>query len=194
MRPKIFIGSSTEGLKFAQAIQVLLDKICEVQIWSQGVFGLGRGTLDSLVLSLDNFDFAIFVLTPDDMTVSREQTTQSPRDNVLFELGLFVGGIGRDRTFIVHDREKQIKIPSDLAGITLAQFQEHGDGNLLASLGAAATPIQNAVQKLGIRATNQLEKLGTATAKVFMTSLRSASVSLNKKNTSHYLAKAAGDE
>lgn len=172
MRPKIFIGSSTEGLKIAQSIQVLLDISCEVTIWSQGVFGLSQGTLESLVLALDKYDFAILVLTPDDMTTSKEQTTQSPRDNVLFELGLFVGGIGRDRTFIVFDRSKQIKIPSDLAGITFASFQEHSDGNLLASLGASTTLIQNVIQRLGIRVTNHLKKLGNATDEFELTNDR----------------------
>jgi hypothetical protein len=172
MRPKIFIGSSTEGLKVAQSIQVLLDISCEVTIWSQGVFGLSQGTLESLVLALDKYDFAILVLTPDDMTTSKEQTTQSPRDNVLFELGLFVGGIGRDRTFIVFDRSKQIKIPSDLAGITFASFQEHTDGNLLASLGASTTLIQNEIQRLGIRVTNHLKKLGNATDEFELTNDR----------------------
>src|ERR1700743_2959049 len=123
MRPKIFIGSSSEGIKIAQAMQVLLDKSCEVTIWSQGVFGLNQGTLESLVLALEKFDFAILILTPDDMITSRDHASQSPRDNVLFELGLFVGGLGRNRTFIVFDRSKQVKIPSDLAGITCATFQ-----------------------------------------------------------------------
>ncbi len=172
MRPKIFIGSSTEGLKVAQSIQVLLDNSCEVTIWSQGVFGLSQGTLESLVLALDKYDFAILALTPDDMTTSKEQTTQSPRDNVLFELGLFVGGIGRDRTFIVFDRSKQIKIPTDLAGITFASFQEHSDGNLLASLGAPTTLIQNEIQRLGIRVTNHLKKLGSATDEFELTNDR----------------------
>jgi len=163
MRPKVFIGSSSEGLKIAQSIQVLMDHLCEVTIWSQGIFGLSHGTLESLVLALEKFDFAILVLTPDDMTTSREQTLQSPRDNVLFELGLFVGGLGRNRTFIVYDRSEQIKIPSDLAGITAATFQPHNDGNLLSSLGAAATLIQNEVEKLGIRDLQRLKKLSTAT-------------------------------
>jgi len=67
IRPSIFIGSSTEGLKIAKYIQVLLDHSCEVTIWSQGVFGLGEGPLESLVLAAEKFDFAILVLTADDM-------------------------------------------------------------------------------------------------------------------------------
>ena len=163
MRPKVFIGSSTEGLKFAQTIQLLLDKKCEVTIWSQGIFGLSQGTLESLVIALEKFDFAILFLTPDDMTTSREETQQSPRDNVLFELGLFVGGLGRNRTYIVYDRTKHIKIPTDLAGITAATFQEHSDGNLQASLGACCTLIENEIDRLGVRVNNELNKLSNAT-------------------------------
>lgn len=172
MRPKIFIGSSSEGLKIAQSIQVLLDKSCEVTIWSQGVFGLSQGTLDSLVMALDKFDFAILALTPDDMTTSREETSQSPRDNVLFELGLFIGGIGLNRTFIIYDRHKPIKIPSDLAGVMPATFQEHSDGNLLSSLGAPVTLILNEIERLGIRDTQKLKNLNAATEEFELTNDR----------------------
>ncbi len=66
------------------------------------------------------FDFAVLVLTPDDMVQSRGTSSLTPRDNVLFELGLFMGGIGRDRTFVVHDRSQAMRMPSDLAGVTTA--------------------------------------------------------------------------
>ena len=50
-RPSVFVGSSGEGLPIAQAVQVLLDRACEVEVLSQGVFGLTQGTLKSLVLA-----------------------------------------------------------------------------------------------------------------------------------------------
>ena len=163
MRPKVFIGSSSEGEKYAKAMQLLLDKECEATIWSQGVFGLSQGTLESLVLALDKFDFAILILTPDDMVSSRDETKQSPRDNVLFELGLFVGGLGRNRTFIVYERTNKIKLPSDIAGITAATFHEHSDGNLEATLGACCTQIENEIMKQGSRVNAELSKLSNAT-------------------------------
>lgn len=135
----------------AEAIQLNLDFSCEVTIWSQGVFGLGEGSLEALVDRLDSFDFAVLVLTPDDVTVSRDVTKQSPRDNVLLELGLFIGALGRKRTFIVHERAKELKLPSDLAGVTPATFQKHTDGNIQASLGAATTLIKGSIQQLGRR-------------------------------------------
>lgn len=150
-RPAVFIGSSSEGVEIAEAIQLNLDRICEVVIWSQGLFGLSSGTLETLVERLQDFDFAVLALTPDDLTDSRGVEKQSARDNVLIELGLFIGGLGRERTFAVFDRGANIKIPSDLAGVTLAEYQRHSSGNLQSSLGAASTLIKGRVQELGIR-------------------------------------------
>jgi hypothetical protein len=147
----MFIGSSAEGLAVAEAIQLNLDYACEVTIWSQGVFGLGKGTLESLVGRLGDFDFAALVLTPDDLTLSRDEIQSSPRDNVLLELGLFIGALGRDRTFIVFNRAEKLKLPTDLAGVTPATFEQHSDGNLQSSLGAATTLIKGTIQRLGKR-------------------------------------------
>jgi hypothetical protein len=150
-RPTVFIGSSTEGLKVAKTIQLLLDRACEVSIWSQGIFGLGEGSLESLVKSLDLFDFAILVLTPDDLIETRGNVKQAPRDNVLLELGLFIGALGRDRSFAVYDRNAKLHLPSDLAGVTMATYSIHQSGNLRSSLGAASTLIEDAIDRLGKR-------------------------------------------
>jgi Predicted nucleotide-binding protein containing TIR-like domain len=161
-RPSVFIGSSTEGLKIAKALQVLLDPSCEVSVWSQGIFGLSQGTLESLVAALDRFDFAVLVLTRDDLILSRDQTAAAPRDNVLFELGLFMGGLGRLRTFIVYDRTADLKLPSDLAGVTPATFEPHSSGDLGSALGAAATRIEEGIDRLGLRDTERLRVLSEA--------------------------------
>ena len=100
-RPSMFIGSSAEGLHIARAIQVEMDHECEVEIWCQGAFGLMGGTLESLVIASERFDFATFVVVPDDTTTSRGRKLAIARDNVIFELGLFIGAIGRSRTFMV---------------------------------------------------------------------------------------------
>jgi hypothetical protein len=172
IRPSVFIGSSAEGLKFAKTLQVLLDRSCEVEVWSQGIFGLTQGTLESLVYALDRFDFAILVLTPDDMNSSRGNESPAPRDNVLFELGLFMGRLGRERTFILYDRNSGIKVPSDLAGVTLATFELHQSGNLQASLGAPAFLIEQQIEKLGIIERKRLNELSEAAEEFDNTSKR----------------------
>jgi len=163
MRPSVFVGSSSEGLKIAGAIQVLLDEKCEVEIWSQGAFGLSEGTLESLLRASTQFDYAILVLTADDLLIKKDSERNVARDNVIFELGLFMGSIGRDRTFIVSDRTKNIKLPTDLAGITFCTFQPHASGNLEASLGAACQKIINSIERSGIRTSNQIKEFETVT-------------------------------
>jgi hypothetical protein len=160
-KPIIFIGSSSEGKQIAYAIQENLEKDCDVYVWTQGVFELGNSYLESLIKELDKADFAILLLTEDDITISRNQQTVSPRDNVLFELGLFIGRLGRNRSFFVYDKSKNIKIPGDLSGISGAAFTLQQSGNLTASLGAACNKIRSAVANTGIRARTDTAQINT---------------------------------
>jgi hypothetical protein len=75
----------------------------------------------------------------------------SPRDNVLFELGLFMGRLGRSRTFILHQRVPAPKIPSDLAGVTTAVYDwpRQDDRNYLAAVGPACDNIRQVIRELG---------------------------------------------
>ena len=165
-RPALFVGSSTEGLRIAEAVQMVLDESCEVELWTQGVFGLGQGTLESLVLALPRFDFALLVLTADDLMISRGAEKLAARDNVLFELGLFIGSLGRDRTFMLYDRTSPPVLPTDFAGIIAATFAPHASGNLEAALGAPCAKIRAVVEKLSIRSDKGLRQLVQATSNV----------------------------
>jgi hypothetical protein len=149
-RPRIFIGSSSEALPIAGAINAYFDRIGRTRLWNQGVFGLGRGNLENLVATAESVDFAILVLTGEDTVHSRGVDQPSPRDNVLFELGLFMGKLGRDRTFIAADRSNPPKIPSDLAGIMFVDFEPDKD-NMRASVSAACFDIQQEIARLGSR-------------------------------------------
>ncbi len=150
-RPIIFVGSSIEGLNYAKALQQNLDHAMQVVLWSQGVFGLSNGTMEDLVEKLHSVDFAALVITPDDLIQSRGTIQASPRDNVLLELGLCIGCLGRERSFLVYDRSSNIKLPTDLAGITPATFQPHTDDNAQAALGAACTQIEQKALEVGER-------------------------------------------
>jgi hypothetical protein len=92
----------------------------------------------------------VLVLTPDDWTTSRGERALSPRDNVIFELGLFMGRLGRTRTFIVHQTGAQVKMPSDLAGVTTAQYDwPREDGSHADAVGAACDAIRQVIIDLG---------------------------------------------
>lgn len=150
-RPRVFVGSSTEGLRVAETIQLNLDHLCEVTVWHQGIFAPGSGTLQTLLNVAREYDFAVLVLTPDDMVASRGDTLISPRDNVIFELGLFMGSLGAERTMVLYDRTSDLKIPSDLAGVTMITYQPHTSGDLEATLGAPCTRLKKQISKHGTR-------------------------------------------
>lgn len=119
-KPSLFVGSSSEGIEVARAIQDQLGGDAEVTLWSDSLFELGKATLESLVELTNRFDFAVLVLSPDDIATIRGRTTPTPRDNVVFEFGLFMGRLGRERTFAVCDRA--LPVWNDLAGITMALY------------------------------------------------------------------------
>jgi predicted nucleotide-binding protein len=136
----VFIGCSVEGLRIAKVIQITLAHSSRPVIWHQGVFGLSSGTLESLVGKVHTFKYAILVLTPDDLLTKRGETSSVARDNVLFELGLFMGALGREHTFIVCD--SSVLLPSDLAGITPAKFNLTEATNIVADLGPVCTRLE----------------------------------------------------
>jgi hypothetical protein len=166
-KPSVFVGSSREGLEIARAVQFQLKDDALVSVWNEGAFGLGQGTLESLVAVLDRFDFAVLVITPDDVVASRETASQAPRDNVMFELGLFMGRLGRARTFAICSSARDLKLPSDLAGVTLARFDAADAAkDVTAALGPACFQIRQAIRELGISETKRLHGLRDAASQV----------------------------
>lgn len=150
--PSLFIGSSAEGLEVATHLQAELDYVCEPTVWTQGVFGPGGTTLTSLLNVVDKSDFAVLVATADDTVTLRGDSYPVARDNVIFELGLFLGALGPERVFIVQPRGQDVKLPSDLAGVTTLTYRpERQDGNLSAALGPCSTAIRQRIISLGLR-------------------------------------------
>jgi hypothetical protein len=141
-RASVFIGSSSEGREVARAIGEGLECCADTIMWDEDVFEFGRGYLEELMTELERHDFAVLVLTPDDVVESRGDSKKSPRDNVLFECGLFMGRLGRERTFIVCDRSTEMKLPSDLAGVSLISY----DGKRMAD--APSTAVRGACMKI----------------------------------------------
>ncbi|PEN05502.1 hypothetical protein CRI93_12420 [Longimonas halophila] len=152
MKPRIFVGSSAEGLDVAYAIQTNLDHDAEVTVWSQGAFEPSKFTLESIIEILEGSDFGVFVFTPDDVVTMRGEEKQAVRDNVLFELGVFIGRLGRDRSFIVMPKgNTDLQLPSDLLGLTPLQYNPNRrDKNLQAALGPACNRLRSVLDSLGV--------------------------------------------
>lgn len=95
-------------------------------------------------------DFAVFVLTPGDSVKRRGEPARMPSDNILIEIGLFIGALGRQRTFIC--TQDPDLLPTDLSGITVCVFSDPPHGTTLANaLARAAEKINPQVEKLGFR-------------------------------------------
>ena len=117
----MFIGSSVGALRFAEAIRSKIRYRTQTTLWNEGVFVVMNTPLQDLLTASQAFDFAIFVFHPDDEVAIREKKQVTVRDNVLFELGLFMGSIGRERCFfVVPEQRDDLRIPTDLAGVSPA--------------------------------------------------------------------------
>ena len=149
MRQRVFIGSSSETMDVCRAVQQELDRDFDVTIWDQDVFRLSYDAIDSLRAELGSSDAGVFVLTPDDLTERHGQFSFTVRDNVIFELGMFIGRLGRNRTFMLVPDESDIRLPSDLFGITMAQYDaERFDRRQRAAVGVACTQITQALKSI----------------------------------------------
>ena len=148
-KPRIFLGSSGKQEKLLNALTRGLDEIAQVVPWTTS-FNPGTTTLERLVELAHDVDFAAFVFARDDWTTGSPAPADpaaagqaSPRDNVVFEAGLFGGVLGMRRTFILH--AKDAKLPTDLLGLTCVRY----DG--------AATPAEIKVINQKIRTAIEAE-------------------------------------
>lgn len=151
-KPRMFIMSSVEALDVANEIQAGLQHDVLATVWPNGVFWAGGYPLDSLELAVAESDFGVAVaLFEDIVETSRGGRKPTIRDNVLFELGMFMGRLGRRRSILVHPRHEGISLPSDLHGLTPASFQLGEAKTLAARLGPVCTEIRKIVRQLGVR-------------------------------------------
>src|SRR4030095_7056078 len=126
-KPRIFLGSSGKQTKLLQTLTRGLEDVAHVEPWTTS-FNPGTTTLERLLELAHEVDFAAFVFAQDDWTTqssqalpSPESGQASPRDNVVFEAGLFGGSLGMRRTFILH--ANGAKLPSDLLGLTCIRYE-----------------------------------------------------------------------
>lgn len=150
VKPKVFIASSSESLAVTRAISTNFEHDYEVTPWNSGNFTLSSTTINDLITRSATTDFAVFVFQPDDLIESRGKHEHVVRDNVLFELGLFIGAIGIKRCFIVKPRGVELKLPSDLLGITSAEYDANrSDANVDAALVPACHSMDKAMKTQG---------------------------------------------
>ncbi len=148
-KPRIFLGSSGKQAKLLQALTRGLEDVADVEPWTV-TFNPGTTTLGRLVELTREVDFAAFVFAQDDWTsaepaaASPDAAQASPRDNVVFEAGLFGGVLGMERTFILH--ANGAKLPTDLLGLTCVRY---GDATKAAEVKAVNQKLRKAIEDIG---------------------------------------------
>jgi len=146
--PRVFIASSSEGLHVAEAVNIRLEHDAKIKQWDNA-FDLSSMTLPSLVSRAQDTDFALFVFHKDDKTIIRGTTYSVVRDNVLFELGLFIGAVGVERCFVLIPKssEGDFRMPTDLAGLTVAVYDDSLD-DMVDAVTTSCAKIKQAIRRL----------------------------------------------
>lgn len=115
LKPRLFIGSASETLEIANELEFELQNDTETEIWNYNTFRPSQFTLEELIRKVKEVDFAAFILGREDKVISRGEESNSPRDNIVYEAGLFAGHLGITNVFLIIDK-RGTKIPSDWKG------------------------------------------------------------------------------
>lgn len=142
---RVFVASSREALDIARAIQSNLHDVGTVAVWDNSAFRISEYNLNALERELLSSTHAIFVLQPDDISLIRKNQHKTARDNVIFELGLFMGKFGLGRTYLVQPEDTKAHLPTDLSGLTVAKYKPGPD--IYAAIGPACTAIRNKIKQ-----------------------------------------------
>jgi len=149
---RVFVMSSVEALPVTRLlVQHFEHDPFLTVVWDHGVFRASNYTLEELEQQLDQADFAIAVAHADDMVISRGDEWPAMRDNVVFELGMFIGFLGRRRAFLMEPREDKLKLPSDLAGLTTVPYRYVKGKDARAYLAPACEQIRARILETGPR-------------------------------------------
>lgn len=158
-KPTLFIGSSAASLRIVDNFVTALSDQVSCVPWNQvGTFNQEGTTtnFEAVRAAAFQFDFALFLVTQDDILYMNadESSTRKhcARDNILFEIGLFLGAIGQERVFLaMRQTDCDMRIPSDLLGVTMPRFdfdESHREQSL-ASINATALGFKTAIARKG---------------------------------------------
>lgn len=123
---RIFIvHGHDEAMK--QAVARVLEKLGLDPIILHEKASEGRTVIEKFT-DYSDVAFAVVLLSPDDMAYSKDQSPENAklraRQNVIFELGFFIGKLGRERVLILHQQDGDFEMPSDYAGVLYAPYDD----------------------------------------------------------------------
>jgi hypothetical protein len=145
-KPRVFIASSAEGSPVAGQVRLGIDDEADATVWHEGLSDLSPDNLETLLQASRDFDFAVLVLTPDDLNRRMGWQQDIRRDNILFTTGLFMGALGRRRTHVIYWGNEGLEARAELSGLTTAVCRRRADGNLEKELEPVCTQIKNRIR------------------------------------------------
>ncbi len=151
-KPVLFLGCATEDLAIAEQIQLNL-KHAEIvaKIYTNEVFGPSGVPIEDLLAQIDTSDFAAFVFGTNDKVISRKEEHHAPRDNIVFELGLFMGRLGRNRAYIIKEHKSNLKIPTDLLGVIPITYVGDPTQDSSTVLAPVCSELRKVIKEVGVR-------------------------------------------
>jgi CRP/FNR family transcriptional regulator, cyclic AMP receptor protein len=150
--PRVFVVSSNEGLDVAR--QVRSELACDtlhVYVWNKGTFGISEYPISDLEDAVEAADFTIAVVRPDDILISRGKTSGAARDNVHLEYGLSLGKLGRNRSILLVEAEPNLKLPSDVSGLTTLRYRARTRDEMERTIASACDEVRKHVSRHGVR-------------------------------------------
>ncbi len=178
----VFIASTKEakeGFWLVESLKLveekLEDKIGLKPWWS--AFEPGEMTAEALISHAKTTGAAVVVLTGDDNTESRGEGYCSPRDNLIFEAGIFISQLGLGRVLLL--KEESAKMPSDLLGVTLKEFKGPGEDGRMSDVRMLS--LANSIAEFIERAVRETELVeDTAVTRAVKTTLERAEASIEQ--------------
>ena len=149
--PRLFIISSSEAKPIAYSVRDGLARDVLCKVWDDGVFFAGGYPLEALEKEVARSDFALAIAEADDISISRRVKAPTVRDNVLFELGLFMGTLTRYRAILAHPKIKNLKLPSDFQGLTVLPYEPGDAATLDDRVAPICDKIRILVKERGVR-------------------------------------------
>ena len=157
-KPHVFIGSSIKGLDIARHAQAELEHDADAEIWTHAVFKSPYTPIENLLRLIEDYDFALFILHPEDKATIRNEDEVIVRDNVIFEMGLFLAKLGRSRVFFIAPQQPdrthrdRLYLPTDLSGITPPEYNPSAR-NVRASVATSLDEFRRALNAYSSRGT-----------------------------------------
>jgi len=147
---RVFIVSSVEALPIARAVENAFEHDnFHVVLWPNDVFRIANYPIEDLERELEVADFAVAIAQPDDLVNVRKRKRSAPRDNVIFELGFFMGRLGRTRAILMEPKGEDVKLPTDLKGVTTISYK-HASGSVLSvAMSPACNKLRDHINLLG---------------------------------------------